>query len=99
MAPILAGMIDAHLANREGYYDALTIELLSVADSFAIVQQINSTLIVDIPATVEVMVAKKKLFDEAGRMQDMLEGLGFLRSDHEVCEFLLLYQSRFRFEF
>ncbi len=54
-----------HLANRKGYTDANLISSQTVANSYKIVDQVNSTLCVHIPESVEILKGKKKELEAA----------------------------------
>lgn len=81
--PILLDVIAIHVANRKGYVDALASPVLSEADSNAVVNFTIATVGVDIPAGVQVLMAKKADFEAAGLDGTVVASLTLLKSDHD----------------
>ena len=61
--PILAAFSEIEVANRAGYAEALAASNFSAAGSDQIVQAVQNTVEIDIPASVDVLKSKKPLFE------------------------------------
>lgn len=81
--PQLLGLIEVHLATRQGYYDATSLPRpLSEADGERLIQHVNQTLSIDNPIAVSTLESKEALFDAAGTTPAIAEALKVLLNDH-----------------
>lgn len=82
--PLVAGFTEIEVANRKGYADAnLRASNFSASDSTAIVNSVIDTVGVDIPDSIQELVAKKSLFEAAGQDALVVGLLDVLLYDHD----------------
>jgi len=88
--PILVDALAIHLANRKGYVDALAAPKISAPDSTRILAAVGTTVVIDIPAGIEVLKSKKTAFQKSGLVPVILASLKLLINDHDTFSAALL---------
>ncbi|KAI5358722.1 Putative Cell wall mannoprotein [Septoria linicola] len=83
-SPIFAAALAVHEINRKGFADANAAPRFTSAQSKVIVDNVNNSVGVSIPAGVEVIKAKKPLFDEAQISSLVKATIDLLKMDHET---------------
>ncbi|KXS93959.1 hypothetical protein AC579_7566 [Pseudocercospora musae] len=82
--PVFAAALGVHAINRKGFADANAAPSFTSAESKAIVDNVNNSVGVSIPAGVTVVEAKKPLFDDAELTSLVKATIDLLKSDHET---------------
>ena len=82
--PTLDASIAVHAVNRKGFADATASGPFSAADSKRIVDHVNDSVGISIPASVKVLEAKKPLFDQAQVSSLIKATVDLLKYDHET---------------
>lgn len=82
--PIFTASIAVHNINRIGFHDALSSSRFTSAESKKIVNNVNKSVGVSIPAGLKVLESKKDLFDEAQITPVIGTFVNLLKSDHET---------------
>ena len=82
--PIFAAALAVHDINRKGFRDANAAPRFTSAQSKVIVDNVNNSVGVSIPAGVEVIKAKKPLFDAAELTSLVKATIDLLKMDHET---------------
>ena len=82
--PVFDASIAIHAVNRQGFADATASSSFTSAELKRIVDRVNETVGKSIPASVEVLEAKKPLFDQA-QVSSLIEAtILLLKNDHET---------------
>ncbi|KXT00066.1 hypothetical protein AC578_5799 [Pseudocercospora eumusae] len=82
--PVFAAVLAIHAVNRKGFADANAAPSFTSAESQAIVDNVNNSVGVSIPASVTATEAKKPLFDDAELTSLVKATIDLLKSDHET---------------
>ncbi|KAF2720277.1 hypothetical protein K431DRAFT_285943 [Polychaeton citri CBS 116435] len=82
--PTFDASIAVHYVNREGFRHAYESASFSSADSKRIVDHVNDSVGVSIPAGLQVLEAKKPLFDDAQVSSLVKAAVDLLKYDHET---------------
>ncbi|GAB7363569.1 hypothetical protein MBLNU230_g3836t1 [Neophaeotheca triangularis] len=82
--PVFTAAIDIHDINRQGFADAKASKRFTSEESKRIVQNVQDTVGVSIPAGLEVLKGKKDLFDEAELSSLVFSSINLLKYDHET---------------
>ncbi|KAF2756116.1 hypothetical protein EJ05DRAFT_478146 [Pseudovirgaria hyperparasitica] len=82
--PVLEGVFKIHNVNRVGFVNALAALPYSKAEDAAIVQTVEDTVNVSIPAATVHLKAKLKEFQEGALGPVVVASLALLLSDHDT---------------
>ncbi|KAM3414870.1 hypothetical protein BST61_g10013 [Cercospora zeina] len=83
-SPIFDAALAVHAINRKGFADANAAPRFTSEESRIIVENVENSVGVSIPAGVEVIKAKKPLFDVAELSSLVKATIDLLKSDHET---------------
>lgn len=83
-SPIFNQSLAVHAINRKGFADANASPAFTPAQSKSIVDHVNDSVGVSIPQSVDVIKAKKPLFDAAQLSSLVKATIDLLKEDHET---------------
>ncbi|KAF2212728.1 hypothetical protein CERZMDRAFT_97224 [Cercospora zeae-maydis SCOH1-5] len=83
-SPVFDAALAVHAINRKGFADANAAPRFTSEESRIIVENVMNSVGVSIPAGVEVIKAKKPLFDEAQLSSLVKATIDLLKFDHET---------------
>ncbi|RMZ92492.1 hypothetical protein DV736_g264, partial [Chaetothyriales sp. CBS 134916] len=81
--PVAVGVLKIHVANRKAYIDALISPHLEEGPSLKVVDAVEGSVAVSIPAAVSALIEKKAEFSSAGLRYVVLVTLKVLKYDHD----------------
>ena len=82
--PVFDASIAIHAVNRQGFANAAASQSFTSVESKRIVDHVNDSVGISIPASVTILEAKKPLFDQAEVSSVIEATVELLKSDHET---------------
>lgn len=83
-SPVFTQILAVHAANRQGFADANAAAPLTSAESRRIVQHVDDSVGVSIPASVQALEGRKAAFDAAELTSVVESTVLLLKNDHET---------------